>query len=74
MPGSFLHLAIDIPGFTTAERNAVVLRQVFGNRGVLIGAVPAQLTSIEILADEEKNPEATDEKWREENLSGSGTR
>lgn len=72
--GSFLHIAIDIPGFTTDERNARILGRIFGERGVLVGAVPSKLTSIELLADKVDKETKTDEAWRNENLADSGAR
>ena len=74
VPGSFLHVAIDIPGFTLDDRNATILRKVFGDRGVLIGAVPANLTSVELLAEPVTGAPKTDEAWRAHNLDDSGTR
>lgn len=72
--GSFLQVAIDVPGFTTEQRQAAILRQTFGNRAVLIGAIPEQLTSIELIADKAEDPAMTDAKWRDDNLEGSGAR
>lgn len=74
VPGSFLHVAIGIPGFTLDDRNATILRKIFGDRGVLIGAVPSKLASIELLAGKVVKETQTDESWRDENLADSGTR
>ncbi|MFN0007279.1 MAG: TPR end-of-group domain-containing protein [Planctomycetota bacterium] len=74
VPGSFLHVAIDIPGFTTDDRNAKILAKIFGDRGVLVGAVPSKLASVELLASPAGEPAQTDERWRDENLADSGTR
>ena len=74
VPGSFLHVAIDIPGFTLDDRNATILRKIFADRGVLVGAVPSKLASVELLASKVVEATQTDESWRDENLSDSGTR
>ena len=72
VPGSFLHVAIDIPGFTTDERNAKILARIFADRGVLVGAIPSKLTSIELIATKLGQETKTDEAWRDENLKDSG--
>jgi hypothetical protein len=74
VPGSFLHVAIDIPEFSTENRNAAILKRIFGDRGVIIGAIPSRLVAIEVLAEREPDLKATNESWRTDNLSGSGAR
>jgi len=73
VPGSFLHVAMDIPGYTTDQRNATILRRIYGEKGVFVGAIPSKLTAIELLASKADKEGKTDEAWRNDNLADSGT-
>ncbi|MFN0009495.1 MAG: TPR end-of-group domain-containing protein [Planctomycetota bacterium] len=74
LPGSFVHIRLEIPGFTEDDRNAKILKNLLGERAVIAGAIPAAFTSFEVMADREKDSKLTNEQWRDQNLEGSGSR
>ena len=75
VPGTRLFARLDVPGFTTEERHAQIMKQALGPRGIFVGVMQNEQANLELVIEKEpeEQPPMTDAEWRDFNLLDAGS-